>query len=115
MPCIKCGSCCEGLFVPNITEQELFSRDGDPSIEFIQQHWKVIAQEEGEQRASWVHLSKSVIYLECDQFDLDLQVCTAYEERPYICSGYPFYKGLSTKADALPPKCGYRKECDDNG
>lgn len=115
MGCNKCGACCEGLSI-GIESGDIFKRDEDPSIEFIRAHWKPISLEEGKKRnwfANDISPDTPMTYLECDQYDREAKVCKCYEDRPYICSGYPFYnhKWALTK-DMIPPTCGYREDID---
>lgn len=106
--CNQCGLCCKGLFISGIPEVEVWSRDSDPSIEFMREHWKVLSDEEGRKRAPWV--TYPALFFECDQHTPDTGLCGCYDDRPRICSGYPFYDDrLKDLEEELPPGCGYRR------
>ena len=50
----------------------------------------------------------SSFYL-CSNFDVDTRRCSAYDDRPPVCAGYPHY-GKPPRADAvpaLPPECSF--------
>jgi Fe-S-cluster containining protein len=48
--------------------------------------------------------------LRCDAFDPATRLCTAHEDRPPVCRGYPWYgedPAGSSRALALYPECSY--------
>ena len=42
----------------------------------------------------------------CDRLGADGR-CTAYEERPLVCRGYPWYGGAPREMALADPECGY--------
>jgi Fe-S-cluster containining protein len=108
MGCTRCGDCCEHLGFDIAANREQLERllaatdptvDDDGSradVEFILEHWRP----DGNRDAS------------CDMFDRTARLCTAYEGRPPVCRGYPWYgegPSLAT-TDGLPARCGYRED-----
>lgn len=45
----------------------------------------------------------------CDAFDPVLRACTAYQDRPPVCSGYPWY-GHEPRERQLHPACSYNAD-----
>ncbi len=110
--CNRCGSCCENLQL-NFTKAELraFARGGDAvattpltrdhlaNARFILAHWH---------RASG---GGSATKYACDAFDPSTRLCTAHQDRPPICAGYPWYDappGVRTRR--LPPACSFNAD-----
>lgn len=52
------------------------------------------------------------VHLRCDFYDKAARSCTAYELRPPMCTGYPWYGADPSpeRAERTPPSCGYRAE-----
>lgn len=111
--CNRCGDCCEDIWT-NWTRESLnykvakyppaLSQDytlGATALNarFINQHWHNV---DGDPHR-WT----------CDAFDPVARLCTAQENKPPVCSGFPWYKG--TFADDEPfverviryPRCAY--------
>jgi Fe-S-cluster containining protein len=99
-----CGRCCD----PVITSFDPREKKEGPSAEFIQAHWKVI--DILDEATSGTPFWRSA----CDQFDRETRLCTAHEERPPICSGYPWYDGnrSRTKDHPLDPGCAFNADID---
>jgi Fe-S-cluster containining protein len=110
--CNRCGHCCEHLQL-NFTKAELRAYVGDTggsastpvtrdhlaNARFILGHWH---------RASGG--GTATIYA-CDAFDPTTRLCTAQEDRPPICAGYPWYDappGWVTKQ--LPSPCSFNAD-----
>jgi Fe-S-cluster containining protein len=75
---------------------------------FAAKHWHPLTREEALQRNPFYtsQLAPDAHLYGCDQLGTDGR-CQAYEERPLVCRGYPWY-GEPTRAMALPhPDCGY--------
>jgi Fe-S-cluster containining protein len=43
----------------------------------------------------------------CDRFDPDTRLCVAHEQRPPVCSGYPWYGRPPRPGVILNPRCSY--------
>lgn len=55
-----------------------------PSAPFARKHWTVIEDHP-------FLPPGSVVAVRCDAFDTATRACTAYADRPPICSGFPWY------------------------
>lgn len=82
-PCKGCGVCCSPVQLSTDMVERVFrltDRDGErsPDIGFLREHLHYLETGGDE----YVHFT-------CDQF-IDGR-CAAYEKRPEMCSGYPFY------------------------
>ena len=132
--CAKCGACCQNLTVaadptggfdrwttralegvpdPRVDwkhwlthgwtddQRELAERRYDPDgglradADFITEHWHEIDGHPGNYR--------------CDRFDPETLLCTAHDERPPVCRGFPWYgDGPSVERAAnLDPACSF--------
>ena len=86
--CARCGRCCLLIgWNPEAgqrswQEVETLALQGHPDALFMVAHW----------RYCW-----GTGYYWCDCFNFETRLCTVYEHRPKVCSGYPYYGG-----DALP-------------
>ncbi len=110
--CNRCGDCCENLTL-NFTKAELaaFVREtGDTALtpvrrdhlanaRFILAHWH---------RSSG---GGSATRYACDAFDPSTRLCTAHQDRPPICAGYPWYGALpGVRTATLPPPCSFNAD-----
>jgi Fe-S-cluster containining protein len=74
-----------------------------PSAGFAQEHWQVTAERPAPEGSP-----APVQYLvTCDQFDPETRMCTAHDDRPPICSGYPWYGAEPNPNRALDPQCSF--------
>lgn len=46
-------------------------------------------------------------FYRCDWYDPDTRECKAHDQRPPICSGYPWYGDAPDSTKAIPPQCGF--------
>lgn len=87
--CARCGDCCEMTFL-NVSLGLMRSWLADPgdmdpesdhmkNARFLTEHWHP-------------HSTEPDAYV-CDRFDLESRLCTAHEDRPPVCSQYPWYGG----------------------
>jgi Fe-S-cluster containining protein len=49
-------------------------------------------------------------YYRCDRYDPVAKACTAYDERPEMCSGYPWHDEPVDPNKSLPPQCAYNAD-----
>lgn len=74
-----------------------------PSAPFAQQHWHEIPD--------YSDLApEQVCAVRCDVFDPDTRTCTAYEDRPPICSGFPWYGAEPDRERLLDPCCTFNAD-----
>lgn len=87
--CSRCGACCDPVLLPFHPHHRAKQRLTGPledwerhQYAFYLEHWTVIG-EPGE--------GESQYKVACDQFNPATRECTAHEDRPAICSGFPWY------------------------
>jgi hypothetical protein len=69
---------------------------------FVLRHWHPISREEAGKRNPRFLLDVRLLYFyECDQFDGQTNRCRAYDERPEVCRGFPWYSGSPDKKSLL--------------
>lgn len=124
--CNGCGGCCDPVVSP-FTHRQLrgllpIQMDAEQRInrEFMLNHLTPISRREGLRRAP--HLTQGGVtfaifegrpvevwsqFYECDFYDPEAKACTAYEQRPPMCSGYPWYDGRPDPSAALPGPCEF--------
>ena len=105
--CARCGSCCD----PVIIEADVFFLCGElarsqefphHNHRFIAQHWHPVSGWKAED-------GTECLSVRCDMFDPERRACTAYNDRPPVCSDYPWYgdKPNAERAASLPVECSY--------
>lgn len=78
-----------------------------PSAPFARQHWRDVTDE----YELTPELAASIkCVARCDAFDPVTRACTAYEDRPPICSGYPWYGKAPNRSKLLNPACSYHAD-----
>lgn len=113
-PCKQCGACCRVLTVEQSPQElralaALTKTLGIPSDAiFAAEHWHPLTREEAMQRNSFYtsRLKPEAYLYRCDQLGEDGR-CTAYEMRPLVCRGYPWYDQPPRHMPLPHPDCGY--------
>lgn len=89
--CARCGECCRRIWIACAPEVVLehaaaAERDGDreSSAPFILKYWTPTGETSGPPDDEWHRYT-------CAKFDEATSSCTAHDERPQVCRGYPFY------------------------
>lgn len=95
-----CGLCCD----PVTLRFTVADMDG-PSAAFAREHWRDVSDEY--EFAPGTDIKSAV---RCDMFNPVTRACTAYEQRPPICSGYPWYGQQPDRARLLHPSCAYQAD-----
>jgi Fe-S-cluster containining protein len=96
--CNQCGACCRVLTVAQSPEEmqaiaAITCVLGIPSdMVFAAKHWHPLSREEALRRNPFYvsRLPVEAHFYWCDQLGDDGR-CQAYEERPLVCRGYPWY------------------------
>ena len=109
-----CGACCKVLVLEQSPEEvrqmaALTRVLGIPSDHiFAAEHWHPLTREEA-MRLNPFYTSRvradAHLYT-CDRLGADGR-CTAYEERPLVCRGYPWYDEPPREMPLADPECGY--------
>lgn len=104
--CSRCGDCCDPVWYPlgaADIRQSASTAAGGPSaadLAFAAAHWRPT----GERRDDLHGYA-------CDHFDAVSRLCTAHDERPPICRGYPWYDGPPRRGlPLLPARCSFRAD-----
>lgn len=105
--CSKCGLCCDRILLGFDPQDRAAQRLAGPlepwekhQYEFLRDHWTVLSHDES-------------CVVRCDRFDPATRECLAYDDRPDICSGYPWYghdplsRMNKDVRQVLPPQCSY--------
>ncbi len=112
--CNQCGACCRVLTLQQSPEEiqamaSVTSVLGIPSdMPFAAKHWHPLTRDEALERNPFyvLRLPKDARLYRCDQLGDDGR-CQAYEERPLVCRGYPWYDQPIREMELADQNCGY--------
>jgi Fe-S-cluster containining protein len=112
--CNGCGACCKVLTLAESPEEvrqiaAVTRVLGIPSDHaFAAEHWHPLTREEAMRRNPFYtsRLPADAHLYACDRLGDDGR-CTAYEERPLVCRGYPWYGEAPRRMELAAPDCGY--------
>jgi len=85
---------------------------GIPSdMVFAAAHWHPLTRDEALRRNPFYvsRLAADAHFYACDQIGADGR-CQAYEERPLVCRGYPWYDQPVRTMPLPDPDCGYKED-----
>ena len=105
--CTRCGDCCDPVILRGPADDLVGgylaqTTDRQPEgAAFIRAHWTRIGDAVGGGGE-----------YACTAFDRETRLCTAHDDRPPVCQGYPFYTEGPTpeRVESLAksyPACGY--------
>jgi Fe-S-cluster containining protein len=101
--CSACGDCCDPVWYswgPADIRQRASRITADDDLTFISAHWRATGE-----RRDGLHAYR------CDFFDSDSRLCTAHDDRPPICRGYPWYDANPGDREVeLPARCAFRAD-----
>jgi Fe-S-cluster containining protein len=117
--CSRCGDCCDPVIVtfdPQVYATERLAAAGDEmqdwakhQYEFFLAHWRSESHyQDVDDPAVTVHRVR------CDQFDRDTRTCMAHDDRPQVCSGFPWYGRDPHSDGAKPCRCSLSPRCSFN-
>ena len=112
--CNKCGACCRVLTLEQSPEEvrnmaAVTKTIGIPSdMIFAAEHWHPLSRDEAMRRNPFYtsRLPKDAFLYSCDQLGDDGR-CMAYDTRPLVCRGYPWYGQPVRDMELADPECGY--------
>jgi len=112
--CNRCGACCRVLVLEQPPEQvqamaAITKVLGIPSDHvFAAEHWHPLTRDEAMARNPFYvrQLPEDAHLYRCDQLGEDGR-CQAYETRPLVCRGYPWYGGTPRPMPLADANCGY--------
>lgn len=129
--CVEgCGQCCDPVAYPaSLNELRKLWRPslddvGRANVDWILNHFTPISRREGLARTPELTsgITEVIIrgvpdtvithFYECDAFDLETRSCTAYDDRPPMCTGFPWYGLAPDPTKPLPAECGYHYDVD---
>lgn len=119
--CNGCGRCCDPVVMPYGPDdlRRLKDRLDPDEYRWATEDLTLLGRREGMRRAEYLESGMTfgigpdgVIMLwsyfyDCRWFDKDRRVCTNYDNRPDVCSGYPWMGDPPDRRKALPPECGF--------
>ena len=110
MGCNQCGKCCTAIGI-NTSFDDLKNTDGEDA-EFIKQHWHPMSRNLAYFLNPYLNDTfgddERYHFYSCDLFDAGTNKCMCHEEKPNVCSGFPFYGGEDVSmARTYSPECGY--------
>ena len=120
--CNGCGCCCDPVVMP-FTQAEAV-RMPLSELDPVHRRWILndltpMPYREGIAKAPWLRgqlmatadgTGVTPFFFRCRWFDQDSRSCTNYENRPEVCSGYP-WSGEPPRPDAaLPPACSFNAD-----
>ena len=75
---------------------------------FAADHWRPLTRAEAMERNPFYtsRLPPDAHLYTCDRLGDDGR-CLAYEDRPLVCRGYPWYGGAPRDMPLADPECGY--------
>lgn len=106
--CARCGDCCENIQTSWDLEhlRKTAEKEGDDSpnaanYRFVRDNWVDQGIDpNGAGGVTWT----------CLKFDSVGRTCTAHEDRPPVCSGYPWYGKEPFKGAWLPAACSFQAD-----
>lgn len=112
--CNGCGACCRVLTLDQSPEEiqgiaAITRVLGIPSDHiFAAEHWQPLTRAEAMQRNPYYtsRLPEGAHLYMCDRLAADGR-CMAYEDRPLVCRGYPWYGEAPRPMALADPDCGY--------
>jgi Fe-S-cluster containining protein len=105
--CSCCGDCCDPVWFPlgpaDIRQGSVTATSAPhaANLSFATRHWSATGARDEDGRHAY----------RCDAFDVVSRRCTAHDERPPICRGYPWYEsGPDAHSPRLPERCAFRAD-----
>jgi len=112
--CNQCGACCRVLTLQQSPEEVRATAAitkvlGIPSDTiFAAEHWHPLTRAQATERNPFYvsRLPADAYFYACDQLGADGR-CMAYETRPLVCRGYPWYEQPPREMELPDQDCGY--------
>lgn len=105
--CSRCGDCCENIKTSWTLDslEKVALKEGPESpnyknYEFVRDNWVSQLEEPQENYEQWT----------CLKFDPVGRLCTAHEDRPPVCSGYPWYGKEPKRTALLEARCSFQAD-----
>jgi Fe-S-cluster containining protein len=112
--CNRCGACCRVLVLEQSPDElrgmaAITKLLGIPSdFQFAAEHWHPLTRDEGLARNPFYvsQLAPETHLYRCDQLGDDGK-CQAYDLRPFVCRGYPWYDQPPRDMPLADAHCGF--------
>jgi Fe-S-cluster containining protein len=109
--CSQCGDCCEAIpFKYNKKQMAEITFDEDSpnhqTQQFVLKWWRRISRKKYVELHPEAKDTISEFFYTCLKFDPQTRLCTAHDERPPVCSNYPWY-GRDPKPYGIPARCSF--------
>jgi Fe-S-cluster containining protein len=115
-----CGSCCDPVVLP-FTK---FDMAANPAFSAEDRRWVLDDLQPMARREAYAKRPDlrdramvdqrgrpaTPVFFRCRHFDPESRACTAYEARPPVCRGFPWYDRPPSEHALLPPACAFRDE-----
>ena len=120
-----CGMCCRAIVLPDVVDQMINHVAGVENCRaetqrlhekcdscFIFHNWQQISKEEAlainPHLEVWTDRLKGRTFWTCTKFDAENNRCMIHDQRPGVCSNYPWYGRKPNREEPLyNPECGY--------
>lgn len=113
--CNRCGKCCEAIVLPQSLEYiKVFGKHSrSTDYGFAYRNLIPISREEAlrinPHLVKWGESLNESFFYRCKQFCEVSRSCIIHDERPHMCSGYPwYYSGVKERDPLYSPDCGYK-------
>lgn len=112
--CNHCGMCCRTICL-RYSKKEMKRADYSEERAFILKHWKRISRKKALELNPYLRTlieeyikgGVTLYWYSCEYLGND-SLCTNYENRLPVCSGYPFYGNEPNNEFLYGENCGYR-------
>ena len=119
--CTGCGACCRVIMLGEspveVQQMAALTRVlGIPSDhQFAAEHWRPLTRADAMRLNAFYasRLPPDAHLYTCDRLGGDGQ-CTAYDERPLVCRGYPWYDKPPKRMPLPDAECGYKVDLPPN-
>jgi Fe-S-cluster containining protein len=126
-----CGKCCEAIHIPVDYKEVTRMANGDNfDAKFIRDNWIPISREEAfainptiqsnmSKAQEWAENEdadpyRHMHFYTCSKLDKEKGLCTVWQDRPKVCSGYPWYGKLPEVTMLFYSEdCGYIVDVED--
>ena len=125
--CKQCGKCCEVIVLSVSMERikDLAYLDNgsgftekESDVIFIAKNWSELSKKDAISRNPHIKTWKGEgdidnnekYFYECLRFNRETRKCSAYESRPKVCSGFPYYGKKINPKNLYSPECGFVEE-----
>ena len=114
--CSRCGDCCEAIpfqrtkkMIDKHLAESVLSDKNEYSLKFIKKYWRRISRKKFVAIHPEAANTSSPYFYTCLKFDAVARLCMAHDERPAICSDYPWYDidPVRQEFHGIPARCSF--------